>query len=788
MLTKGQKLAIEQLQRVENADNYLFEIKEIKEPREDSPGLLVYFSLYCGTLPRVPEGLPLRERENFVVSIDPDFPFIKPEVWAGHNRFAGFPHVQWKKYLCLYQAPQTEWDPNDGMFGFMERLNNWLKQGALNQLDPIGAALHPPVTYRSGPFRIVIPKINAPSVREENWFGYAHLNICGESRVDIIGWSKIDTLDLPKSISPAILLCKPLPWEMPDKMADLIKELDAHCVPRNLLLPLLGLAALNNEKDAPLYVIIGTPMRGISGSTSLIQHIMAFYIEPVFAKVLRLALEKYSDREEIRKIGKEVEDIIINWTEKTNLEWCTILESRPEVITQRDYSSPMCVFKGLTVSLWGCGALGSFVANLLAQAGVKKLMLKDNGIVKPGILCRQLYDESDIGQEKSIALKKRLLRMRPDIEIDAKSINILKILNREDFTDNADIVIDCTASNSIQSKLELVMKHSGDNHPPIISMIISSRANRGIVIISNSEYSGGITDIYWRTKIEICRKGFTAFADEFYPVGKSEFFQPEPGCSDPTFIGSGADVAGLSGIMLNLAGQQLSIGPKCSASAHLVTLPSVYSNNAKGDATFTWDQYIVCNDSINDYKIRITQEAWKQILTSIRKSIRENGPEVETGGLLFGKRDDVSKIIWVSDAVGPPPDSIATKHGFICGIKGTAEAHDVRVKQTRGAVAYIGVWHTHPKSLPLPSEVDFVGMEQILTKGELPPLKNLLLIVSMSSLEAAEALLGAFVFDKSVFTNAYMKGGIPRKVSPGKSSIKNTVKLILKYFGIRQSK
>jgi proteasome lid subunit RPN8/RPN11 len=331
------------------------------------------------------------------------------------------------------------------------------------------------------------------------------------------------------------------------------------------------------------------------------------------------------------------------------------------------------------------------------------------------------------------------------------------------------------------------MKHSGGNHPPIISMIIGSKANRGIVIVSNSAYLGGIADIYWRTKIEVCKKGFTAFADEFYPIGKRELFQPEPGCSDPTFVGSGADVAGLSGIMLNLAAQQLSIGPKSSASAHLVTLPNIFSNNASDHANFIWHQYIVCNDSLNGYKIKITQEAWKQILMSIRESIRKNGSEVETGGLLFEKRDDISKIIWVSDTIGAPPDSIATKHGFICGIKGTAEAHEMRVKQTRGAVAYIGVWHTHPKSLPLPSEIDFIGMEKILTEGDLPPLKNLLLIVSMSSLEAAEALLGAFVFDKSIFTNAYVKVTIRKKNGHFKSSVRNPIRLVLRYFGVKQS-
>ena len=41
--------------------------------------------------------------------------------------------------------------------------------------------------------------------------------------------------------------------------------------------------------------------------------------------------------------------------------------------------------------------------------------------------------------------------------------------------------------------------------------------------------------------------------------------QPEPGCSDPTFVGSHADVAGLVGRMINEVAKAMNDGPKEAA-------------------------------------------------------------------------------------------------------------------------------------------------------------------------------------------------------------------------------
>ena len=63
-----------------------------------------------------------------------------------------------------------------------------------------------------------------------------------------------------------------------------------------------------------------------------------------------------------------------------------------------------------TVTVVGCGGLGSMVALMLAGAGVGRLILIDDDVVEVSNLHRQLaFRESDLGVEKVVALRDQLL-------------------------------------------------------------------------------------------------------------------------------------------------------------------------------------------------------------------------------------------------------------------------------------------------------------------------------------------------------------------------------------------
>ena len=128
----------------------------------------------------------------------------------------------------------------------------------------------------------------------------------------------------------------------------------------------------------------------------------------------------------------------------------------------------------------------------------------------------------------------------------------------------------------------------------------------------------------------------------------------------------------------------------------------------------------------------------------VRRSERL-APGAETGGLLFGERDDALRVLWVSDVLGPPPGSEASPHGFVCGTAGVDEATAAIRKRSRGASRPVGMWHTHPGSAPAPSPTDFEAMTKIIASADRSLPKQLLVIVGDTS---PQHMVGAFIYDR----------------------------------------
>jgi integrative and conjugative element protein (TIGR02256 family) len=752
-MTQGQQLALQQMLEIQAADPHAFEVVNQRLPGEADSRLTVEVSLSCDALPTAPDGLPLRSREPFLITVPADFPFALPTVGTPHERFAYWPHVFWKRILCLYQAPSTEWDPADGVFGFIDRLWVWLKHGALNELNPLGQPLHPPFAA-VGSQLIIVPKVNAPHFEGEWWGGFAELRQQGCRRFDLVSWHELFTKPVPATATtPVILLSTNLPWEMPEKLSNLIRHFQDAGVSRVVLFAVLRLGVCQTAKGQPLLFIVGTPQRGIAGTTDFRQHLMVWEVEPLLVDALRISLSKYSEYPPLREIGAEGERLALEISEQAGISWCRVMESRPEVTARRDLKAPVCVFRGRRVCLWGCGALGSHIAYLLGKAGVKELVIIDQGVVAPGLLVRQLYDDCEIGQAKAEALREHLFKWCPNLKVEAFTHDILRDLEPStDWSRGADFVVDCTASHTVQAKLELVLRLGCPRRVPLVSMMVGLRAERGVLVVVPAAYTGGVKDVFRKAKIACCRStDLRSFADDFYPTaGGFEFFQPEPGCSDATFIGSATDVCVLGASMLNLASSKLA-GPVAEGTACFIAQPNVAGADSR-ERTVLWNSWPEDTVVSSSYEVRLSPTGWKEMAAEIRRSRRTHGSSVETGGILFGKRDDTLRIIWVDAASGPPPDSKHKVTEFVCGVEGVEQMHEHWKQGTRAGVEFVGMWHTHPEDAPIPSEKDWLGMTTILTVGDPPPRKSLLIIVG---LRKRNPWLGAAVFQRGAIGDGW---------------------------------
>lgn len=119
-----------------------------------------------------------------------------------------------------------------------------------------------------------------------------------------------------------------------------------------------------------------------------------------------------------------------------------------------------------TIAIVGLGALGSVSADLLARAGIGKLIVIDRDVVELSNLQRQsLYNENDVGKPKALAANEHLTEINSGVEIDffiddLNFENIGKILNKD-----TDLILDCT--DNLETRF-LINDFSIKNNVPFI--------------------------------------------------------------------------------------------------------------------------------------------------------------------------------------------------------------------------------------------------------------------------------------------------------------------------------
>ena len=568
VLSDGQSIAIRQLERIANADQSALTIDQILTPERENDYLSVDISLDCRHYEHLDGGLKYNNFETFNLIIPPEFPFVVPRVYSGHKRFSGFPHVQWGNYLCLYLSTEVQWQPSAGMIGLINQLNQWLSNAARNELDPIGGPIHPPVAYKSCGTTITVQADTPDSIRWP-WFGAAILREKKSDYFELTHWEDIDSIDRDQVFAPALLLDFELPIEYPKKVADLFAWIKEKGLDTNVITIHLMLAARRLDEGEPLRFVIGTPSRGVVGDAeSRLQHIEVWEINVADALILKTValscelLAHYQNSslpEDTIAIIKSVFKELDRWKTNSQIHWCTVFENRHEIVTRRDAETPMDWFLGKSVVLWGCGALGSQVAEQLVRAGVKKIVIFDNRPVHPGILVRQNFVDADINDSKAVALERRLKAIAPEnIKILSNFKDILTELNTDNWQGDADVIIDATASLRVRSKLEKVLKRV-DRTVSIVAMLLSGQVRFGAMVVVPADYSGGTLDAFRRLGLAAKHRFWLRDAAEaFWGSPREESVrQSEPGCSEPTFVGSQTDISAMASRMLNQAAQFL---------------------------------------------------------------------------------------------------------------------------------------------------------------------------------------------------------------------------------------
>lgn len=727
-LNQNQALAVTQLEDIAAARNSPLRITEV-HPCGDGESLRVDITLETRLFSKQPDGMAFRKREPLQIRIPPSFPFRTPSLDFRHFDHAGAAHVNWGYHICLYQTSETEWVPSDGMYGFFSRVDWWFKAAASGELDPEDAPLHPPANFPTESVWF-IPYTDTPEVLvgAGNWFGWAGLKKHSDSKYDVVEWAEDKNVSDGRLAVPAILLDKPLAFEYPAKVSKLFDLLESNGVERSTLNKLFLDEAYHSEQGNPFDIVIGSPMRRKSAGSPVKQHLAVWRIPAETMDLLRAAFSETEDSDEHLQS-------FVHWSLSASIAWCRVLENRPEIVVRRDEATLSNWLIDKNILLLGAGALGSPIAEDIVRAGARCLHVVDNDTVKPGILVRQRYAKRDIARSKATCLATRLEDLSLGCEVIPHFQDIRHELHTYVDLGAIDLIIDATASQFVSHYLESLTAN-GDLPVPLASVSVSARAEHGMITVRMPEFHGGPIEIARRSKLAVFSQNqISQCAEAFWPEQTEEtVFQPEPGCSEPTFIGSASAVGFHASGLLTLGLQRVSRLERDTASCDF--LPGVELPGGRGGdgvLSYVFESMTQFTEDIHGYAVRVDAAAQASINAEIARSKRVVGSRVETGGLLFGEIDDSHQTIWLDGATMPPSDSEASAEKFLCGTEGTDEVADSIRARTKGSSRFVGIWHTHPVSPPQPSTDDLQAMVRLLLEQDKTPRHVVMMIVGYAA-------------------------------------------------------
>ncbi len=154
--------------------------------------------------------------------------------------------------------------------------------------------------------------------------------------------------------------------------------------------------------------------------------------------------------------------------------------SRQIIMDQIGVDGQKKIFKS-SISIIGCGGLGTSAAQYLAMSGVNSLVLIDDDEISLSNLNRQtLFNEKDIGRKKSKILANKILKINKTLKVK----NLEKRITDKNislFLKDSEIILDCT--DNFESRL-IINKFCHENKKILISAALQGFEIQAFVFAS----------------------------------------------------------------------------------------------------------------------------------------------------------------------------------------------------------------------------------------------------------------------------------------------------------------
>lgn len=549
--TPWQEAFVADLKSAVHAHPELVVIRERRRPSDDG-SIPIQLAIKTSAIPRTEGGLALEPTELVEVTLSRSAQ-QPPTVHVTHPRFVGYPHVLGGLVLCIYLDPSREWNPDEGATGFLNRLWGWFEAAAGGKFDPhtslfhaVGGTDH---ADRSAPTIVVREDLEAG--RRRVFFSRRN-----DHRFDMHLVNHSNRLTVPIVRAGA-----PLPLGAGTTIFELSAALDDPGMKRG------GQPAVGTRPtQESLYLVLAAAAK--RNATLSPQPFVLLIPHPAGGTPHVLVGSVSADVADALRDGRDVSD--------PKVEWWRVSDERASVTTRRDSTRPAAAFFNRSILLFGCGGLGSWIAEFIARAGARRIVLSDPASVTGGLLVRQDFTEADIGSRKEEGLAKRLRTIS-----DAVDVEVLSDSEVRDFAD-FDLVIDATVSLALSQSLSAA-------HLTVMTAQVAvdpRTASIGMVLVRPSSYPDTLAELDHRAGKIVGADPQLEDYHSLWSPATHDMLVPTRGCSVPTFHGSAADLASAAGVIVSLLGQQL-VAP--TAGVHLFTLPHAASPDTRASAFIRLD-------------------------------------------------------------------------------------------------------------------------------------------------------------------------------------------------------
>jgi integrative and conjugative element protein (TIGR02256 family) len=350
------------------------------------------------------------------------------------------------------------------------------------------------------------------------------------------------------------------------------------------------------------------------------------------------------------------------------------ISDRSSILLKRLSGTKTIPNESASITLVGCGSLGSKIGIHLARNGNGPFLCIDHDIFLPHNNARHALTLT-WAQNKANLLSLSIFSIG---KIFAEALNESALI--VDYS-RSRIIIDTTASLSVRNFLI-----NRSSLPPIISGGLYGNGRYGILLVENKTKTNRLAFIwahlyYQSLTNESLRKILFSPETKNVQVGQS--------CSSQTMIADDARISLVAALMSIKIQDVLENGmpnngeilftkydDKFSLTTEVITVPECM---------------VVQSIKKRDWKVLLSKNSYEEM-----KYLLQNKAPKETGGVLLGTVFLYARTVVITKILPAPPDSIEERNLFVLGTEGLEKSIKELEKKTNGKVTYLGTWHSHP--------------------------------------------------------------------------------------------